>query len=310
MALCASGRLAAFVSGGCGMVDLQVFQLSNGRDLAWLELGSDQGAPVVALHGSPGTGHDFDVVASTAESCDVRLIAVDRPGYGHSTYDRGRSYESFASDIAELAQHLGLDRYGVVGWSSGGPNAAACARFLADRLVACAIVSGLAPPEAGISNVEMPRVVQVGRRAGQLLPRVSGAVFEVGMRQGQRDPDRAFDWLLHTLPPCDAAVIDRPEIRAIVRANLRRPLPSTAGRAATRDVVLESRPWGFALAEIAAPVHVWHGDADRNLAVANGTYQAHEIPDATLHQVPGEGHWLLVDHFADILRPLRVASPA
>ena len=287
------------------MVDLQVFELGDGRDLAWLELGSREGAPVVALHGSPGTGHDFDVVASTAAICDVRLIAVDRPGYGHSTYDPGRCYESFASDIAELGEHLRLDRFGVVGWSSGGPCAAACARFLGERLVGCAIVSGVAPPEAAVSNDEKPRVVRLGRRLGLLAPRLSGAVFEVGMRQGQRDPDQALEWLLRTLPPCDAAVIDRPEIRAMVRADLARALSATAGRAATRDLVLESRPWGYELCDIDVPVDVWHGEADRNLSLANGTYQAREIRGARLHQLPGEGHWLFVDHFIDILEPLR-----
>jgi pimeloyl-ACP methyl ester carboxylesterase len=91
-------------------------------------------------------------------------------------------------------------------------------------------------------------------------------------------------------------------------ANPARPLPATAGRATTRDLLLESRPWGFALVDITVPVHVWHGEADRNVALANGTYQAREVPGATLHQLPGEGHWLITDHFTDILEPLRASS--
>jgi pimeloyl-ACP methyl ester carboxylesterase len=287
------------------MVDLQVFALSGGRDFAWSDLGSTEGAPVVALHGSPGTGHDFDPVAGIAASCDVRLIAVDRPGYGHSTFDPKRTYESSASDIAELAEHLGLGRFGVVGWSSGGPNAAACARFLGDHLTGCAIVSGPAPPQANVSKRAKPRVFRTGERLGVRAPRLVGMLAGAGLRQGQRDPDRALAWMLRTLPPCDAAVIGRPEIRAAVRAGVARPPSATAGRAAVQDVVLESRSWGFALTDIDVPVHVWHGDADRNVAVGNGVYQARQIPGARLHQMPSEGHWLLVDHFRDILEPLR-----
>ena len=62
----------------------------------------------------------------------------------------------------------------------------------------------------------------------------------------------------------DAAVIQRPEIHAAVRDDLARPLASTAGRAAMQDLTLEQSPWGFLLRDIAIPVHVWHGDLDRN----------------------------------------------
>ena len=80
------------------------------------------GAPVVALHGSPGSHSNFAPVADVAACDGARLIAVDRAGYGHSTFDPTRSYERAATDIAELADHLHLEEFGVLGWSSGGPN--------------------------------------------------------------------------------------------------------------------------------------------------------------------------------------------
>ncbi len=104
-----------------------------------------------------------------------------------------------------------------------------------------------------------------------------------------------------TLPACDVAVIEHPDIAVAVRADLARPLSATAGRAGVQDVTLEQRPWGFRLEDIKVPVHVWHGDADRNVLIAHGTYQADTIPDATFHRLPGEGHWLIFSHFTEIL---------
>ena len=63
-----------------------------------------------------------------------------------------------------------------------------------------------------------------------------------------------------------------------------------------QDICLEARPWGFDLHEIKCPVHVWHGDADDTVTLANGTYQANVIPKATLHKIGGEGHWLLYEY--------------
>ncbi len=71
-----------------------------------------------------------------------------------------------------------------------------------------------------------------------------------------------------------------------------------------QDLQLELGPWGFGLREIAISVHVWHGDSDRNVVVENGIYQANKIPDATLHEIPLEGHWLYCDRFDEILDDL------
>jgi pimeloyl-ACP methyl ester carboxylesterase len=220
-------------------------ELADGRDLAWIEYGVSDGAPVFAFHGSPGTGHHFAGLAEVAARKGVRLIATDRPGYGHSTYHPARSYQSWARDVGLLADHLGIDRFAVLGHSSGGPNAAGCAGFLKDRLVGCAIVSGPAPPEAKVAKDAMLRTNRIMQRLTPLAPRLVGVAFQAGLRQAQRAPDKALAWMSRTLPPCDVTVIERPEVRAALRAELTRPLAATAGRAAVQDLRIEQRPWDF-----------------------------------------------------------------
>jgi pimeloyl-ACP methyl ester carboxylesterase len=51
-------------------------------------------------------------------------------------------------------------------------------------------------------------------------------------------------------------------------------------------------------------VHIWHGDTDRNVAIANGIYLADTIPGAILHKLAGEGHAFVFDHFDEIVAPL------
>lgn len=274
---------------------------ADGRELAWTEFGDREGASIVAFHGSPGSGYDFSGLSEIAAGKGVRLIAVDRPGYGLSTFDPARTYESCAHDIGELVDHLGIDRFVVIGHSSGGPNAAACARFLADRLTCCAIVSGPAPPEAGISKQGVTRQNRVALRLQVMAPRLMSVAWVAGLRQAQRAPDKALAYLRRTLPAGDVAVIDRPEIEAGLRAAFARPVSRTAGRAAVQDIQMERRPWGYRLGDIATSVHIWHGDADRNVVIANGRYQAQAIPGSTLHEVADEGHWLIHGRFAEIL---------
>jgi pimeloyl-ACP methyl ester carboxylesterase len=117
-----------------------------------------------------------------------------------------------------------------------------------------------------------------------------------------------LEWIERTLPPCDVAVISRPDIRAAVHSELARPLSSTTGRATVQDIQLERRPRGFALQDIAMPVHVWHGRLDCNVLLANGLHQAKEIHGAILHEIPDAGHWLHYDHFDEILIGVTASS--
>jgi pimeloyl-ACP methyl ester carboxylesterase len=286
------------------MGDLQVFELADGRDLAWRDFGTSDGAPVVALHGSPGSHSNFAPVAYAAAREGVRLIALDRPGYGHSTFDPRRTYERSAADIGELADHLNLEELGVLGWSSGGPNAASCARYLGGRILGCAIVSGPCPPEGDVSAEGTRRENRAAKRLEVLAPWLMSPLFQAGLRQGRRHPEKSLAWMSRHLPACDARVIERAEVRAHWLADIARPVSSTAGRAAVQDICLEARPWGFDLREIECSVHVWHGDADDTVTLQNGTYQANVIPQAILHEILGEGHWLVYEHFGDILRDL------
>jgi pimeloyl-ACP methyl ester carboxylesterase len=286
------------------MGETRLFELAGGRELAWTECGPLDGAPVVAFHGSPGTRHFFAPLADTAARHGVRLIAPDRPGYGHSTYHPGRTYETWAGDVAQLADHLGVVRFAVVGPSSGGPNAAACARFLGERVVGCAVVSSPAPPEAGLSETGMSLSSRIAQRLATAAPGLTGSAFEMGLRLAQRGPDKAMALAQRTLPACDAAIMERPEIRDAIREELVRPVASTAGRAAIQDLGLELTPWGFRLEDLALPVHVWHGDQDQNVSVESGVYLASAIPGAILHRVPNEGHLLIYGHFGEILESL------
>ena len=84
------------------------------------------------------------------------------------------------------------------------------------------------------------------------------------------------------------------------------PFPVRRGAAAVQDIQVERRPWGYRLGDIAVSVQVWHGDADRNVVIANGRYQAAEMPSGALHEIVGEGHWLIYGRFQQVLDSVTV----
>ena len=124
----------------------QHVQLKDGRTLSYIvdrPSSSDDTMPTVFyFHGMYSKGSDF-VRNKPPESCVG--VYVDRPGYGESdpvpdvsTW----SYGKFAEDIEELANHLKVEKFYVLGHSSGGPCALACGSYLPERVVGIADIAG------------------------------------------------------------------------------------------------------------------------------------------------------------------------
>ena len=75
--------------------------------------------PLLLVHGAPGSRllcPDEDATAVAG----VRLLTLDRPGYGGSNARPDPSLLGWADDVQALADRLGLERFAVVGFSAGG----------------------------------------------------------------------------------------------------------------------------------------------------------------------------------------------
>ncbi len=96
--------------------------LRDGRTLGYAEYGDPRGTPVFLCHGTPGSRLDRHPDETIATSLGVRLIVPDRPGYGLSSFQTGRSLLDWPADLDQLADSLGIGRFAVVGVSGGDPT--------------------------------------------------------------------------------------------------------------------------------------------------------------------------------------------
>jgi pimeloyl-ACP methyl ester carboxylesterase len=289
------------------MPETRIMGLPDGRELAWLEAGTPRGRPVFAFHGTPGSRRQVSFDEKPITAAGVRMIALDRPGYGHSSFHPGRALVDWPADVRALADHLELDSFAVLGVSGGGPHAAVCARHLPDRVSSAAIVSGVGPmgdPAFDVGMVGFNRGITFLARQSPLVLR---PLFWFQAFSLRRWPEATMRAVTKRFPAPDAALLERPDVRAAFLDEAKRPSATTT-RAATQDFVLFAREWGFRLEDISVPVHLWHGDADRNVLFGHGRFVAERIPGAVLHECPGEGHLLYVNHLEEILTTVTAAA--
>jgi pimeloyl-ACP methyl ester carboxylesterase len=269
---------------------------SDGRALHFHEAGDLDGPVVFEMHGTPGCGLIRDQIAEDAFTRGLRLISHDRPGYAGSTRLPGHHVAHTASDVAAIADSLGIARFGVSGISGGGPHALACAALLPDRVVACAAIASPAPYDAeGLDWAE-------GRgemNTVEIEILAQGADAHIGWLKEQGDgmlaggPDDLRAGLETLLSDVDRAALTD-ELAADLFLSFSRGLePGVEGW--HDESVSSFEPWGVDLASISVPVRVRHGEQDRFVPVSHGHWLAARIPGVDARFSPEHGHVSLIE---------------
>lgn len=299
-------------------------ELSDGRSIGVAEYGIPDGEVIFWLHGTPGGRRQIPPRArDIASERRVRLIGVDRPGVGRSTPHLHRSVAEGARDIGQVADRLNIGRFGLVGLSGGGPYVLACAHELPERVVAGAVLGGVAPV-CGDEAAPGGAMALAGRMSPLLeaFHQPLGHLFWATIFALRPLASPAFDLFLGVMPEGDQQVMRRPEMKQMFIDDVLHAARSRL-HAPIYDMVLFSRPWGFSLRDIRVPIRFWHGDSDRIVPLEHGEHQARLVPDSELKVRPREGHLGCLDAAEEILdtilglwprgdasRPARRRAPA
>ena len=277
-----------------------IIRLSDGRLLSYAEWGRSGGAPVIHMHGMPGSRIERQAGTRLYARLGVRMITPDRPGYGDSDLHRGATLLDWAADVEELADRLELPRFGITALSGGGIYALACAALFPSRLTGV-VVTGCPSPLYGRGALRgMTYLNRLGIRATQRVPMALelGASLLSGVLRSH--PQYFLDQMNRGKPGADRELLARPAVRSAAIATLREAI-SHGTWGYVEDIRRLGSRWGFEPAEIRAPVQLWHGDMDTVIPVHNAFVLAEQMPNSTLHLVPGEGHMLLWSHLEEIL---------
>ena len=265
--------------------------LSDGRRLAYAEFGDPHGHLVLWFHGTPGARRQVPPAGrEAAEQLGLRIVCVERPGVGDSSDHAYRQLSDWPADVARVADHLGHDRFMIVGLSGGGPYALACGHELSDRVVAIGLLGSLVPTAGDDAVAE--GIVALSRRFNlvlTLLRRPLGLSMWSLVRAANPVSHLIVQGFARMMPEGDRRVLGDPAVEAMFVDDL------TVGskrqfQAFVNDLVLIGRPWGFRLADVRVPVRWWHGDSDPFVPLDQAQRAAATLPDVELAVRPGESH--------------------
>jgi pimeloyl-ACP methyl ester carboxylesterase len=256
---------------------------------------SGSGAPLVLVHGIATDRHIWDLVVPLLAR-SRRVVTLDLPGFGQSQpVEPGFDLERVAARIASGLAGRGLSGpVDLVGHSLGGGVAITLAA-LRPRLVGRLILvapAGMRPLPAPISRL-------LASSADAALSARRRAVSLTEVAWGRR--------LLLAMTAADGAGLPPTLARQMVEAS------ATAQRTEAALATITSSDLRPILANVAAPLGVIWGEADRTIPLRTLDEVTGARPDARVIRLPDAGHVPMVEQpvrFTDALELLLRELPA
>ncbi len=283
---------------------LESVKLSDGRSLSFARFGDPSGKPVFYFHGFPGSRLEPQSNHDAFLKAGIQLLALDRPGIGHSTRKNKRKLLDWPDDVVEVAKILKLEKFSILGVSGGGPYALACARAIPGYLNKVTVACGLGPIDAPNATSGMMLSNRVLFRYGKFFPPVLHLSTFLMVRQLSSKPAKGLKKFVEGLPEPDRLVLSKTDAQDFVAASAVEGVRQGSAPL-LEEIGIYSRSWGFKLEDLNVPVSLFQGEVDIDVPASMARHQASLIPDCEINLYPDDGHFsLLVNHIDEIIASL------
>ncbi len=288
--------------------DVKFIQLKDGRKLAYNEYGDPQGKPAFFFHGTPGSRLEAEFTKDAALEFCFRIIAPDRPGMGKSHNKPGRTLLEWPTDVLEIANHLKLDKFGVIGASGGGPSALVCAHEIPDRLEFVVCMAGWAPNSFKHGTQDMNILDRYFVNLATTRPRLLTVPFSLMGYVAKRFPKKFIEFISSSLSEADKIMLTDPDVERILSRDVQEAFRQ-GSHGVSEDALLCYTNWGFEVSDIEIQVLLLQGTADTLVPYSFAQYLHKKIPNNTFLSYPDEGHYFMLTRFGEVFEKLsRVAT--
>lgn len=272
--------------------------------------GPDDGVPVLLLHGALFGIAAFAPMRAAAETLGLRIIAPERPGYGHTRFPAaGDPVALCCAQVADVLDRLAVDRVVVLAHDIGTRFAARLVQDLPGRVAAVIAAPATPPMQTWAQTADMPTRHRVNAWAAQHLPGMMDKIVVIGLRQIARRgieviPQLVFEGCAH-----DQAILSRPEAAEALQEGFHLAW-AQRGAGFRSDMRLTNENWSAEVPRIDVPFLCLHGD--RSLTVSRRAVQqlAATLPQGRFRLVKDAGHSMPLSHATLLLRSALAAGHA
>jgi pimeloyl-ACP methyl ester carboxylesterase len=204
-----------------------------------------------------------------------------------------RRMVDWGADMERLADHLGLETFGVAGHSGGGPRALSIAHRLPDRVSKVVLASPVAPfDEEAVPSMLVLKDLKTLVKIRRLRFLLRWALKAEARKINENVPAYVAS-IADELPREAETILRTPEQRALFEENFRRSFAQ--GEEGAYEMTAALRNWGFEPSDVRQSVEVFYGNEDGIISPRMSLYLSARLPAASAHEWHGANHYGFVD---------------
>jgi pimeloyl-ACP methyl ester carboxylesterase len=272
---------------------MPTLKLTDGRFLEYFDNGISSTSAIVFHHGTPAHASLWSAWLELAASRGIRALSFSRAGYGISDRNEGRTVFSNNGDVRELLDSFGIRDFISIGWSGGGPHALATTMMTGSKgAITLAGVGEYGVPDLDFLAGMGPENEEEFGEALKGEAEISAWMDKNAVPFKDVTDNEIREALGGLIGDVDKKALDG--VIADEYATATRKGLAVSFDGWIDDDIAFVQPWGFALADISVPVHIWQGDDDFMVPHAHSYWLEKHIPTGKLNFVPGHGHISLI----------------
>lgn len=264
--------------------------LPDQRRLAFLDFGSGEQGTWIHCHGIPGSRMELRHLEEDLTRAGLRIIVPDRPGYGESSSAEDYDFTAHSHDIAALADHLGIERFSLSGFSGGGVFALAVAKELGHRIDQLGLA---ATPAAPLLENPFDHVSELTANAWQAANNGPGHL--ASMLEALTDSHQQLtDAMINATNETERHYLTSSHVFPGIQSNMQAAVaqgPAIPAHAMARDTLLIIHPWSFELRSLSVSARLVHGEVDAIIHANHLTALTSSIPGSQAEFIAKKGHY-------------------
>jgi pimeloyl-ACP methyl ester carboxylesterase/DNA-binding CsgD family transcriptional regulator len=272
--------------------------------------GPVDGMPVLLLHGALFGIAALPGMREAAKTLGLRIIAPERPGFGHTAVADDGDFVALATRQAlDILDHLALPQVVVLAHDIGTRFAIRLALEAPDRVAAVIAAPATPPMQTWAQTADMPTRHRVNAWAAQHLPGLMDKIVALGLAQIARNGVEVIPRLVFDGCDFDQAILRQPAAGAVLQEAFHLAW-AQRGAGLRVDMRLTNENWQHEAGRVHAPFLCLHGAESRTVSRKAVEALAQTLPKGRFRLVEGAGHSVPVSHPAMILRAALAAGQA
>ena len=274
----------------------RLLKLKSGRQIDYSVFGAGDGdkckGTVLFYHDQALGDTWFKEAVVAASRAGLQVIAPLRPGFGRTTIYSGEASDpiAFAPEIAELLDHLKVERAAILTLRSGLVHALAAAQLMPGRFTKITAANPILPATC-VADLEGTNGYNLLIPKTRLhFPHALRFLCKAGFAYVTTKGPEAFAQAVVRDSPKDLEWVNRPEILPVIVGGL--PVHREQGYVGNYGDIAYADDWTDLLTQSPVPVRMVIGEHDRNVQWSAARRWAEELDHAELHVLPDSGYFV------------------